>query len=499
MNAIESCGEYLRQTFWPTGLSPFYSHPYMVPPWTTEHHFTTEFLVKTGIYTIVLTSITVIAVVFIARRAYLAVGWFWFLGTLVPVVGIIQVGTQARADRYTYLPMIGVYLMIAWLLKEAADRWPQRRPLLAGISAVALAALCAATFLQVSYWHDSYKLFYHSVGATDTNAEVQTEHGPRLVEHGGGDRGYFGYDRAGKVNLEKTRVVTKTTNNYFGFNHIGIAFDKDGKEMSKSDPVLAQILFDHSAAAFAATLAIKSDYDFGNNNLGVYYARPGKSHDPVQAERFFRKAISVNSRYADAFNNLGIVLAEQGRDLAKQGRYDEALVKLEDSARQHTEGLKVRFDRASDHNNLCGALLEMGKVHKAAAGKGPRRHQTDKAERESQLQAQALDNALKEDDVALQCDPNFVGAVAKPHLDPPRAAQGGRRLALLRTDHRNRSHARRRSSAGGPGDRLPKAEKAGESRRMHGKGGRMLLAARQGQSALERNSSKCRTFWQTRT
>ena len=135
-------------------------------------------------------------------------------------------------------------------------------------------------------------------------------------------------------------MVTETTNNYFGFNHIGIAFDKDGKEMSKSDPVLAQILFDHSAAAFAATLAIKADYDFGNNNLGVYYARLGKSHDPVQAERFFRKAISVNSRYADAFNNLGIVLAEQGRDLAKQGRYDEALVKLEDSARQHAKGLR---------------------------------------------------------------------------------------------------------------------------------------------------------------
>ena len=191
MNAIESCGEYLRQTFWPTGLSPFYSHPYMVPPWTTEHHFTTEFLVKTGIYTVVLTIITAIAVAFIARRAYLAVGWFWFLGALVPVVGIIQVGTQARADRYTYLPMIGVYLMVAWLLKEAADRWPQGRPLLAGISAVALAALCAATFLQVSYWHDSYKLFYHSVGAVDTDAEVQTEHGPRLVEHGGGDRWIF--------------------------------------------------------------------------------------------------------------------------------------------------------------------------------------------------------------------------------------------------------------------------------------------------------------------
>ena len=83
-----------------------------------------------GIILVVVTA----AVLWFWRKSYLAVGWFWFLGTLMPVIGILQVGTQARADRYTYLPMIGVYLMIVWLLKEVADRWPQTRIALAAAS-----------------------------------------------------------------------------------------------------------------------------------------------------------------------------------------------------------------------------------------------------------------------------------------------------------------------------------------------------------------------------
>ncbi len=275
LNAIESCGEYLRQFFWPTGLAPFYSHPYMVPPYISTGHFSTEFLLKTAIYTVLLTTVTLVCVLFFVRRTYLAVGWFWYLGALMPVIGIIQVGTQARADRYTYLPMIGVYVMIAWLLKDVADRWPRVRPLLAGGGVVVLTALSAAAFLQASYWYNSYKLFFHSIGVRDVEGI-----GLARVDAEGPDTGYFGYDKQGKVDLEKTKGVLERTDNYFAFNHIGIQFDSDGKKASKSDMNLAQRLFDHSAAAFAATLAIKSDYDFGNNNLGVYLRGPANRTTP---------------------------------------------------------------------------------------------------------------------------------------------------------------------------------------------------------------------------
>jgi tetratricopeptide (TPR) repeat protein len=389
LNAVESCGEYLRQTFWPTGMAPFYAHPHMIP-----NGWTHEFYVKFWIYSMLLLAITLAAAWNIFRRPYLAVGWLWYLGALMPVIGIIQVGTQARADRYTYLPMIGVYLMVAWLLKEVADRWPQLRSALAGGGLVLLLALSAVTFRQVGLWVNSYVLFKNASGIADED--------------------YFGYTKDGKVDLEKAMKVAqmsaKTEGNYFAFNHIGIAYDKDGKELMRTDMKAGQEAFDRSAAAFQATLAIKPDYDFGNNNLGVYFARPGKSHDAKAAEKFFRQAIAVNQRYADAYNNLGIVLAEQGRALRAEGKLNQALAKLEDSAEQHARGLSVRPDRASDHNNLCGVFLEMSRVHKDAAAKARAAGETAKAADEDRLQNISLNNALQQDTIALQCDRNFVGA-----------------------------------------------------------------------------------------
>ena len=383
-----SCGEYIRQTVWPTGLAPFYSHPHMIP-----NGWTNDFYVRFAVYSLLLLVITAAAIAIAWWRPFLAVGWLWYLGTLVPVIGIIQVGTQARADRYTYLPMIGVYLMIAWLLMEIANRWPQVRASLASFCVIALAALSVATFFQVSYWVDSYKLFKHAKDVTERN--------------------------------------------YFAYNHIGIAYDSDAKKIGNfvgkeaddlfdyvskyfdgvpehlddslkpllfggapadyaakakwiSDhwwdetdgsarqfverarrltPVQRQmLLFDYSADAFQETIIIKPDYDFGNNNLGVFYARRGGKEDLKLAEERFRGALMSNQRYADAFNNLAIVLA-------RQGKYDEAIY-------FHKMGLSVRNDRASDHNNLCRVYM----------------------------QKNDLDNALQENNIALQCDPNFLGA-----------------------------------------------------------------------------------------
>ncbi len=338
LNAVESCGEYLRQTFWPTDLAPFYAHQYML-----FERFDREFYVRFWISLSLMIAITVLGIVFFRRRQYLAVGWFWYLGALMPVIGIVQVGTQARADRYTYLPMIGFYIMVAWLLKELADRWPSSRPVLAAGGVLVFTAMSVASFRQVSLWFNSYTLFKPACGISEED--------------------YFGYidnDPKKPLDLEKAFKVrdmsARTKYNYFAFNHVGIAYDKDGKELARTNPDKAQEAFDHSAAAFAATLAIKPNYDFGNNNLGVYFARPGKARDSQSAEKYFRRAIAVNPRYADAFNNLGIVLAEQGRTLRAEGlaltekgqsaqadgKFDEALIKLQDAANQHAAGLNVR-------------------------------------------------------------------------------------------------------------------------------------------------------------
>ena len=420
LNAVESCGEYLRQAVWPTGLAPFYAHPHMIPDgWTRE------FFLKFGISCALLAAITFSAIWFFRQRPFLVVGWFWFLGTLMPVIGIIQVGTQARADRYTYLPMIGVYLMVAWLLMEVAQRWPKTRLALAAGSVVVLIALSAVTFRQVGYWVDSYKLFEHAVQVTDRN--------------------YFGYNHIGIAYDSDAKNITTMDANEAEelFDHLAKDFNRkswrisargasgelldhlpedfhgppknldkslrhllayadsaeDFKEAARKLSLLQkqQLLFDYSADAFEATLIIKPDYDFGNNNLGVYFARKSSKDDLEAAEKYFTNALKYNQRYADAYNNNGIILVREGTELLAKGMIPEAEKKFDDAIACHKQGLGVRDDRASDHNNLCRAYMARSDLR---FKQGDLKHANAD-----------LDNALNETSYALlKCDPNFLGA-----------------------------------------------------------------------------------------
>jgi protein O-mannosyl-transferase len=363
INALISIGAYLRQFVWPTDMAPFYPHPHMYEGgWCAWTYF------QAVIGGVILAVVTV-AVIWFWRKSYLAVGWFWFLGALVPVIGILQVGTQARADRYTYLPMIGVYLMLVWLLKEVADRWSRSRIVLAAVAVPVFSVLGIITFQQVSYWINSYVLFEHTAAVTD--------------------------------------------HNWFAYNHLGIQYDHDGNELMKHDvqagtrqsdtiafalkkwnlqeidPGAAQTLLDRSADNFQSAIDIKPDYDFGNNNLGVYYARKPSPEDLALAAKYFRGALRSNRRYADAYNNLGIVLRRQGDVLLRKGKEskdktmeDRGRDMLQEAIASHLKGQEIRNDRASDHNNLCEAYLALDD----------------------------WDDAKTQNELALTCDPNFVGA-----------------------------------------------------------------------------------------
>jgi tetratricopeptide (TPR) repeat protein len=144
----------------------------------------------------------------------------------------------------------------------------------------------------------------------------------------------------------------------------------------------SQLLFDYSAAAFKAAIDIQPDYDFGNNNLGVYYARRGEPGDIKLAEKHFRDALKVNRHYADAFNNLGIVLA-------RQGKLDEAIA-------SHRAGLEFRKSSASDHNNLCRVYMA--------------KYDLDFKKGNSEKASADLENAVQENEISLKCNPNFLGS-----------------------------------------------------------------------------------------
>jgi hypothetical protein len=161
-NAVVSYAAYLWQAVLPLGLAVHYPHP--------GASLSGAAVAEAGV---VLTAVTALVVVG-RRRGYLPVGWFWYLGMLVPVIGLVQVGAQARADRFTYLPLVGVFVMVVWGLADLARHWQCQKPA-AFLAGAALAALMAAAWVQVGYWQSSVSLWQHSLEVTGSHALAHSQ------------------------------------------------------------------------------------------------------------------------------------------------------------------------------------------------------------------------------------------------------------------------------------------------------------------------------------
>jgi tetratricopeptide (TPR) repeat protein len=173
MNAAESTLAYVADAFWPSGLAVFYPHPGLaISPG------------RAGASALVLAAVTLVALRLRRSRPYLAVGWLWFLGTLVPVLGIVQVGLQARADRYTYLPLVGLSIAFAWGAVDLARALRIPRRAVAAAALVAIASLCVATRLQLRHWRDTVALFERAVAVSPDGALPRHHLGLALVNAG---------------------------------------------------------------------------------------------------------------------------------------------------------------------------------------------------------------------------------------------------------------------------------------------------------------------------
>jgi cytochrome c-type biogenesis protein CcmH/NrfG len=169
-NSLVSCVIYLRQLFWPAGLAVLYPHP--------ENHLPMWEPVAAGVLLIVLTWFA-----FASRKRfpYALTGWLWYLVILAPVLGIIQVGLQGHADRFTYLPQIGLCLIIAWGVHDLSAKWPLRRLILAAGAAAALVALVWTARIQTAYWRDSEILWTHTLAVTTDNDVAHTDFSELLL------------------------------------------------------------------------------------------------------------------------------------------------------------------------------------------------------------------------------------------------------------------------------------------------------------------------------
>ena len=169
-NAAVSYVLYLAKAFWPSRLAVLYPYPHSLPAW--EGIASAAFL----------TVITALVIKYREHR-YLPVGWFWFLGTMVPMIGIVQVGNQAMADRYAYLPMLGIFVMVVWGVADLAGS-DRRAKLVAGLSACAVITLAAVTHAQIAYWHDDLSLWSHTLTVAPQNFVAENNVGAILAQRG---------------------------------------------------------------------------------------------------------------------------------------------------------------------------------------------------------------------------------------------------------------------------------------------------------------------------
>ncbi len=239
-NALVSYATYAAQMFWPVRLAVFYPLA-EVPVWRAA---------AAGLALLAVSALTLRA---IRTRPYLAAGWFWYLGTLVPVIGLVQAGFQAHADRYTYIPMLGLFIMTAWGVADLAERWPRARSTLIGFSAAGCAACLVLTCFQVRYWRDSVALFQHAVDVTDDN--------------------------------------------YWAYNSLGAVLTGEGRA-AESAPLLRR------------AVAIKPDFADAHYNLGRALTDVGLTEE---AAAQFKEAVRLQPDDADARYNLGTALAALGR------------------------------------------------------------------------------------------------------------------------------------------------------------------------------------------
>jgi tetratricopeptide (TPR) repeat protein len=320
-NAVVSYAIYIWKTFWPQNLNLFYPYSRHLP-WLTV------------VGSVAL--LVVISLICIKRRSsspFLLVGWFWFLGMLVPVIGVLQAGAQARADRFTYLPQIGLILALTWAVSDLSKSWPRRRTLLASTAAIALSLLVWRAWDQTAVWHDSESVWRNALAATTANYTAHVQLCDALLGKG----------RIEEAIAQAEMAVRIQPNGAEGHSNLAIALLKKGDtenallhlqralEIKPNRPKLhyniATILaekgqIDEAIVHYEQELEIQPQFAEAHNNVGTALLRKGRLDDALV---HFEKALAVSPGSAKVHYNIAVVLVRKGQPLGAVDHLQKAL------------------------------------------------------------------------------------------------------------------------------------------------------------------------------
>ena len=320
-NAVVSYGIYIWKMFFPARLALFY--PHQGP--------------GLGLWQVIITAILLITITVWAgriakTRPYVIIGWLWYLGTLVPVIGIVQVGGQSMADRYTYIPYIGLFIIIGWTLGDITAKWKQQKIVLAFLAITVFISISICSLLQIRHWKNSTALFSHSIDVTDDNyvaycclADVPRKAGK--------------FDESIALNLKALELSPG-----YGYAHIGLGRAYNGLgRLGKT--------IEH----FNEALKTFPDHSNIHGDLGVAY---GKQDQLDKAVEHLTRAVEIDPDFAEAHSNLGYALM-------RQRKFDQAIPHLQKAIELNPNSISAHFRLAeifSEKSETAEELKHLRKI-----------------------------------------------------------------------------------------------------------------------------------------
>ncbi|MFC1577587.1 tetratricopeptide repeat protein [Thermodesulfobacteriota bacterium] len=308
-NALVSYASYIGQMIWPGNLAVFYPHPGVLPGWR---------IIVAGI---LLAGITCLAIKLVKSKPWLMVGWLWFLGTLVPVIGLVQVGSQAMADRYTYVPLIGLFIILAWGVPDLLKRFPYQKAGLVVITTLVTISLMIVSWGQVKTWQSSVTLFERALAVTKNNYVAHNNLGHYRLTEGRLTAAINHFSKAVEINPKFE----------LAYLNLGVALSRQGK-------------IDEAIRSYTRALQLKPDYVVAYNNLGNALYRQGKYQEAITN---YLQALQIDPNYAEACNGMGAALI-------RLGEIEKAVVFFK-------KALQIDPDYTSAQTNLKNTLAATGK------------------------------------------------------------------------------------------------------------------------------------------
>jgi len=346
-NALVSYVNYVLKAIWPSKLTVFYPHPGdTLSAWQI---FGAALLIASACFLAIRTA---------KKYPYIIIGLFWYLGTLVPVIGLVQVGEQAMADRYTYIPLIGLFIIVAWGVLDLFKKWDYRKIYLSMFAMIILSAFTARTFFQVSHWKNGITLFEHAIKVTENNYKAHNNLATAL--------GQIDIDRAISHYKEALRIHPKyvtalcnlglTLYNKGNYEEAVLYFTKALKiDPQKTDTRmdLANVFFLQAKPEKAISQyreILKTDSENANAHYNLAYMLSAQKKID-QAEYHYKETLKTNPNHEKAHYNLGNIMLKQG--------------KLKEAFTHFAEAIKIKSDHAQAYNKIGLILLKQKKFNKA--------------------------------------------------------------------------------------------------------------------------------------